>query len=156
MNTHISWDYSQFDPNANNYSTYLPPEGDYPLSIERVASKHNDATGIIIEVEYLAKGDEKTFVLGNMVQHSNPDTRRIAAETLGKLYFAVTGEKPPATGFDALKLQGGKIHAEVKHTHKDGKVYGSLRNIRAFVQQQPQQAQQPVVQQGSVYGKPSW
>lgn len=150
----ISWDNSQFDPNRTDYSTYLPSEGEYDLQIVNVLGKTNDKVGFFVEIEFLAKGDNQTFSLAYMVNHPNAQTSQIAQDTLARIYFAVFGVVAPVN-YDIEKVKDGKIKAEVKHNHKDGKIFGALRNIRAYEGAATTQAQ-PAPAQANTYGKPSW
>lgn len=164
----VNYDYSNFDPDAQvEYNSYTPPEGEYELYIVEVLEKNNEKLGgDFAEIEFMGADLYRnklpsTFTQSYMVNHSNPDVARIAFETLGRLYCKVKNIKNPPNSWDIQDLKGGLLKAEVKHNHKNDKVYASLRRIESIGQSESAQQAQPVqqqqpAQQAQTYGKPTW
>lgn len=157
----IGYDYSQFDPEAGEYNNYTPPEGDYKITLIGVQEKQNDKIGYAIEGEFLNEGDEKTYNKLFMVGHHNNQTKQIAYDTLGKIYYGITGQKPPAMGFDMSQLVNGKFSGTIVHTKNGDKTYFDIRRIMPIAGENtvtPPTA--PTAPQGQqeqqTYGAPSW
>lgn len=144
----VEYDYEGFDPEANDFNNYNPPEGEYLI---KVVSAEAKTQGIVLE--FLNKDDDKTYTVLYQTNHEKSDTRKIAAQDLGKIYFAVTGRKPSPTGLDTDDMIDGVFSAKVKHTTSNGKTYNNLNYIKSadVVSEAPAQ-----IAQQKVFNKPAW
>lgn len=143
----IQADYTTFDPNANNYSSYNPPEGEYEI---KIISSEQIRQGIVLE--FLNKGDDATYTVLFGLFNDNPKARTIAEEMLGKIYYASTGRMPNPTGFDTDDMMGCVFFARLSHDHYNGKVYNRLSYIKPIGdKQEPAPATQV-----KTFNKPQW
>lgn len=153
--TTIAYDYNNFDPEAGGSPTF-PPEGEYNFKVISVKEGETRSGDQKFTIEFLAQGTEATFPLNYNTGHSSAQTRQIAFEQLGRLYFGITGQKPPATGFDLADLINGAFHAGLVVKEKDGYTNADFRNIKPMEgAQAPAPAPQPA-QANKSFGKPSW
>ena len=156
----IQYDYSEFDPEAGASPTF-PPEGEgYTFQLINLKDDLTRSGDRKVTVEFRVHGGEHhntTFPLGYNIGHSNATTRQIAFEGLGKLYYGITGQKPPATGFDVSKLLNGYFMADLKVTVGDKYTNADLRNIKPAegtqTHHQPEALAAPAP---TVTGKPAW
>ncbi|MFM7851270.1 MAG: hypothetical protein ACKO96_04965 [Flammeovirgaceae bacterium] len=143
----VEYDYEGFDPEANDYNNYNPPEGEHEI---KVISAEAIKQGIVLE--FLNKGDDKTYTVLYQTNNDNADTRKYAAGDLGRIYFAATGRKPSPTGLDTDDMINRAFSANVKHTHYNGKVYNKLNYIKSLDVVE----QAPAATQVKTFNKPSW
>lgn len=147
----INHDYSDFNPDGFS----LPPVGRFLQRVidEKFAMKSEEKGGyafltltFVIE-EGVNKGTK--YNLDYLTGHPNVQTNKIAKESLGRIYLAVTGQMPPKNGFDTALLQKAPFYGTISHEEspkKDGSgVYKNARlnNIESAnvaAQQQPAQA----------------
>jgi hypothetical protein len=144
----VEYDYEGFDPEANDYNNYNPPEGEYLI---KVVSAEAIKQGIVLE--FLNKDDDKTYTVLYQTNHESSDTRKYAAQDLGKIYFGVTGRKPNPTGLDTDDMIDGVFSAQVKHTTYNGKTYNKLNYIKPAnaASEAPAPTAQP-----KTFNKPAW
>jgi hypothetical protein len=161
----INYDYQGFDATKENYNSYKPKEGNYIVTLLGAEEKSIDGSGSLIELELFNEGDDKSYTISYLTGWSKGDymtTRRIAFEGIGRIYYGITGQQPPANGFDITKLFNHQFSADLSHRadkNDPNKVYLELKNIKPFAG-----AQKPVQQaaQGAgnttaqTYGKPAW
>lgn len=123
----LEYDFNNFDPEANDFNNYNPPEGDYQI---KVVSAEAIKQGIVLE--FLNKGDNKTYTVLYQTNNDNADTRKYAANDLGKIYYACTGRKPNPTGLDTDDIIDCVFSAQVKHNIYNGKTYNKLNYIKSI------------------------
>jgi hypothetical protein len=144
----VEYDYEGFDPEANDFNNYNPPEGEYLI---KVVSAEAIKQGIVLE--FLNKDDDKTYTVLYQTNHESSDTRKYAAQDLGKIYFGVTGRKPNPTGLDTDDMIDGVFFAKVKHNPYNGNVYNKLNYIKSAnaASEAPAPTAQP-----KTFNKPAW
>lgn len=161
----IQYDYQGFDATQEQYNSYKPAEGNYIITLLGAEEKNIEGSGSLIELEFVNSGDDKAYTVsyltGWQAGANANTTRRIAFEGIGRIYYGITGQQPPANGFDIATLFNHQFSADLAHRadKKDpNKVYLELKNIKPFVGgaapvQQAAPVAQPTVQ---TYGKPAW
>ena len=92
----VEYDYEGFDPEANDYNNYNPPEGEYEIKVISA-----EANKLGISLEFLNKGDDKTYTVLYLTNNDNADTRKYAAQDLGKIYYATTGTQTAGGDLDS-------------------------------------------------------
>lgn len=158
---HINYDYSNFDPNAGAAPVF-PVDGNYDIrlmSVEQGETKNRDPKAILT---FMTLNEEnKPFPMNYNIGHPNPQARQIAFEDLGRIYTGITGQTPPASGFDLSALINGVFNCDIQ-IKTDGQYTNcNFRNIKPVVSQeavaaQPPAAQQPAQQQQPAVNKPAW
>lgn len=164
---HIQYDYSNFDPEAGGAPNF-PPEGNYDLRLINITPGETRNREAKITLDFLTlDGTNTAFPMNYNTGHSNPEARRIAFEDLGRIYYGITGQKPPASGYDISTLLQGEFNADLVIKNDGQYTNANLRNIKPkeatgaapqVAQQAPQQAAQvaqPVAGQPAV-NKPAW
>ena len=152
----INYDYSNFNPDAGAAPDF-PPEGNYDFRLINISEGvTNDGDSKII-VDYLAIQAGKAFPMNYNTGHRNLQTRQIANEDLGRIFVGITGQKPPANGFELDHLLNGEFNADLVIKKGDKYTNASFRNIKpkqggapATAPAQPIAAAQPAV------NKPAW
>jgi hypothetical protein len=166
----INYDYQGFDATAQQYNSYKPKEGNYTVILLGAAEKQIDGSGSLLELEFFNEGDDKAYTVSYLTGWTQGDymtVRRIAYEGIGRIYYGITGQQPPANGFDIATLFNHKFSADLTHRadKKDAnKVYVELKNIKPFASgtapvTAPVTATPaaPAVAAGpQTYGKPAW
>lgn len=158
----IGYDYSDFDPEKGGYNSYMPEPGNYTITLLNGQSKEVEGKGSLIELEMHTHGDDQTFTLSYLTGWKVGDylkVRQIAYEELGRLYYGITGNKPPQNGFNLSDLYNGSFNADLQHRpdkRDPDKKYLELKNIKPL-DSQPQPATSAASSQGAqVSGKPAW
>jgi hypothetical protein len=128
----ISYDYSNTEL---EYS--LPPEDRYKLALQEVSQGEEKSgkpklTWTFRILDGLQKG--KTFRVDYNCFNANPDTVRIAMESMGKVYMAIKGVKPGIHGFDAEEIistpsNPQPFFANLVHREYNGSNYASIKNL---------------------------
>lgn len=149
--TSINFDYSNFDPNAGATPNF-PENGNYNFKLLTSKEGATQSGDRKIIIDFIAQGTSVAFPINYNIGHHNQQTRQIAFESLGKLYFGITGNKPPATGFDLQQLNGGTFNADFVVTKGEKYTNADFRNIRPI---EGSTAPAEQVQQ-AVVNKPSW
>lgn len=161
----IGYDYSGFDATKQEYNNYVPEEGNYYITLIGAEEKQIDGKGSLIELEFVNERDEKSYNIAYLTGWTNGNyikTREIAFENLGRIYYGITGNQPPANGFDLTTLFNGTFNANLAHDEYNGNVKAVLKNIIPIAGMQQAQGAagntaQPQQQVGAqVTGKPAW
>ncbi len=161
----INYDYAGFDATAQQYNSYKPKEGNYIVTLIGASEKTIDGSGSLIELEFFNQGDDKAYTVSYLTGWTRGDyltVRRIAFEGIGRIFYGITGQQPPANGFDISKLFDGRFNADLTHRadkNDANKVYIELKNIKPLEGAQPVQVTpqaQPAAAQPQTYGKPAW
>ena len=139
----IQYDYNNFNPEGPSY----PADGPHVfkfLGAERGETKDH-ASKIVCNFQ-VARGPEtgKTFQMNFNTGHSNMQTRQIAFEGLGRIYYGCTGQKPPVSGFDLGTIAGREFAADFFVKESEGYRNPNFRNIKPLdANGQPQASAQP-------------
>ncbi len=130
----INHDYTNFNPNGFS----LPPEGRFLQRVidEKFSNKSPEKGGwafltLTFEIEEEGEHKGKKYNLDYNTGHPNPATSKIALEGLGRIYYGVTGEKPPVRGFDTTILQRASFCGviSIKESPKNDGSAGVFRNV---------------------------
>lgn len=161
----INYDYQGFDATQQQYNSYKPAEGNYVVTLLGATEKQIEGSGGLLELEFFNQGDDKAYTVSYLTGWTQGDymtVRRIAYEGIGRIYYGITGQQPPASGFDIATLFNHQFSADLTHRadKKDAnKVYLELKNIKPFAgatQPAPQAQATPAAAQPQTYGKPAW
>lgn len=139
---HIQYDYSNFDPEAGGAPNF-PPEGNYDLRLINITPGETRNGKAKITLDFLTlDGTNTAFPMNYNTGHSNPEARRIAFEDLGRIYYGITGQKPPASGYDISTLLQGEFNADLIIKSDGQYTNANLRNIKPKGQAQQSSAPQ--------------
>ena len=164
----IGYDYSNFDATKEEYNNYIPEPGNHNIQLLSGEEKQVENKGSLMELEFINEGDDKSYTVAYLTGWQAGDymkTRQIAYESIGKLYYGITGQQPPANGFDLTQLFGHTFNADVEIEEYNDKKYIKLKRILPIAgNDQPAQAQgggntaqpQQAAPQAQTYGKPTW
>ena len=117
----INHDYSDFNPEG---AKVVPEGGHYILQFVKGDSKMKDQdkggysyVEVVFEVidgHNIGQQFPMDYLTGYVKKPTDKyDTSKIAMESLGRVYFGATGDKPPVRGFDLNELNGKQFVCDI-------------------------------------------